>query len=302
MASDSGAILEPEVLRGLTQRSDARGWLQLGSHVGLLSATAFLVWASRGQPWLLLPVALYGVVLCFLFCALHETTHRTAFASAAPNELIAGLCGALLMLPSGYFRFFHFAHHRFTQDPARDPELTVAPPGTLTGYLWRVSGLPYWRDRLTVTLRHALTGKVTEPFVPPEKCALVVREARILWACYLGVIALSLYFRRADALIYWVIPVILGQPLLRMFLLSEHQGCALSEDMLANTRTTYTNAAVRLLSWRMPYHAEHHCFPSVPFHALARLNALIRQRTLVSAPGYFALHRRLLRDFHSAKN
>jgi fatty acid desaturase len=162
MASDSGAILEPDVLRGLTQRSDARGWLQLGSHVGLLSATAFLVWASRGQAWLVLAVALYGVVLCFPFCTLHETTHRTAFASAAPNELIAGLCGALLMLPPGYFRFFHFAHHRFTQDPARDPELTVAPAGTLTSYLWRVSGLPYWRDRLTVAFSRASAGNGTE--------------------------------------------------------------------------------------------------------------------------------------------
>jgi fatty acid desaturase len=302
MASDSGAILEPDALRGLTRRSDARGFLQLGIHVGLLSLAAFLVWASRGQPWLLLALTLDGVVLCFLFCALHETTHRTAFASAAPNALTAGLCGALLMLPSGYFRFFHFAHHRFTQDPTRDPELTVAPPDTVRTYLWRVSGLPYWRDRLTVTLRHALTGQVTEPFVPPEKTALVVREARLVWACYLGVIAVSLYFRRADALIYWVIPVILGQPVLRMFLLSEHLGCALSDDMLANTRTTYTNAAVRLLSWRMPYHAAHHCFPSVPFHALARLNALIKRRTQVSAPGYLALHRRLLQDFHSAKN
>jgi fatty acid desaturase len=115
------------------------------------------------------------------------------------------------------------------------------------------------------------------------------------------VIVASLYFRRADALIYWVLPAILGQPLLRLFLLSEHIDCAFVDDMFANTRTTYTNAAVLLLAWRMPYHAEHHCFPSVPFHALVKLNALVGKRTQVTAPGYFALHRRLLRQLRTVK-
>jgi fatty acid desaturase len=44
----------------------------------------------------------------------------------------------------------------------------------------------------------------------------------------------------------------------------------------------------------MSYHAEHHCFPSVPFHALRELNALIGQSVRVTAPGYLAVHRELL--------
>jgi fatty acid desaturase len=289
--------LERETVRRLSRRSDALGLLQLCAHAGLLTATGLLVWAGRGQPWLAPALVLHGTVLCFLFCALHESIHRTAFASRWLNDGVAWICGALLMLPPDYFRLFHFAHHRFTQDRARDPELAVAGPSTLGGYLWRVSGLPYWYDRLTVTLRHALTGRVTEAFVPAGKSSLVIREARILWVCYLGVIAASLYFRRADALIYWVLPAVLGQPFLRLFLLAEHTGCAFSDEMLANTRTTHSNAAVRLLTWRMPYHAEHHCFPSVPFHALAEVNALIGTRVRVSAPGYLALHRGLLRQY-----
>lgn len=293
--------LDRETVRRLSQRSDAHGFLQLGAHISLLSATAFLVWASRGHLWLAPALVLHGVVLSFLFCALHESIHRTAFASRWPNELVAWICGALLMLPPEYFRGFHFAHHRFTQDPARDPELTQQSPSNVVSYLWRASGLPYWHDRLTVTLRHALTGRVAEPFVPPGKASLIVREARILWACYLCVVAVSLYFQRASALIYWVVPAILGQPFLRLFLMSEHIGCAFSDDMLANTRTTYTNASVRLIAWRMPYHAEHHCFPSVPFHALFKVNALSGKRNQVTAPGYLALHRELLRQLRTAR-
>jgi fatty acid desaturase len=285
------ALLPRDTIRRLSRRSDARGALQLGTHLALLAATGALVWASRGHPWLAAALLLHGIVLVFLFCALHECIHRTAFASRALNDAVAWLCGALLILPPNYFRLFHFAHHRYTQDRARDPELAVSPPATAGAYWWRVSGLPYWRERLQTTLRHALTGRVPEPLVPAAGAAEVVREARILWACYLGVAAVSLYLQRADVLIYWIVPALLGQPFLRLFLLAEHTGCAFDDDMLANTRTTYTNTAVLLLTWRMPYHAEHHCFPSVPFHRLARVNAMLSSERRLIATGYLTLHR-----------
>lgn len=292
--------LDRASVRELSQRSNARGVLQLGVHAGLLAATGLMVAASRGHPWLVPALILHGTVLSFLFCALHESIHGTAFASRGLNDGVAGVCGALLMLPPGYFRCFHFAHHRFTQQPGRDPELAVAAPATLAAWLWRISGLPYWSERLRTTLRHALTGRTTEPFIPAAKSATVVREARVLWLCYLAMAGASLYLRSADALIYWVLPALLGQPFLRLFLLAEHTGCPLVDDMFANTRTTCTNRAVLMLAWRMPYHAEHHCCPSVPFHALPRLHALVGGRVAVTARGYLNLHVGLLRQFRAA--
>ena len=73
--------LDHETARRLSQRSDVRGFLQLAVHVSLLSATGFLVWASRGHVWLAPALVLHGVALSFLFCALHESIHGTAFAS-----------------------------------------------------------------------------------------------------------------------------------------------------------------------------------------------------------------------------
>jgi fatty acid desaturase len=293
--------LDREIVRQLSRRSDARGLPQLIRHGVLLFATGLLVWASRGSLWLAPAIVLHGLVLNFLFCARHETIHRTAFASRWANDSVAWVCGALLLLPPDYFRLFHFGHHRFTQDPARDPELAQPRPSSVGSYLWQASGLPNWYKRLTVTLRHAVTGRVPEPFVPPATRPLVIREARILWACYLMVLAISVLLRRADVLIYWVLPAIAGQPFLRLFRLSEHAGCAFSDDMFANTRTTYTNGATRLLAWQMSYHVEHHAFPSIPFHALAKVNALVRDRIEVTAPGYLALHRDLLRQYRMAK-
>jgi fatty acid desaturase len=288
--------LDRDTLRHLSQRSDARGLLQLAAHGAILAATGCLVWATRGRFSELPALLLYGIALNFSFCALHETIHRTAFASRRLNDAIAWAAGAILILPPEFFRAFHFAHHRHTQDPARDPELALPPPATLGTYLWRITGIPNWTKRLSVTLRHALTGRVREPFIIEAKRAPIVREARTLWMFYAGIALLSLLFRSTAALTYWIVPLVLGQPFLRLYLLSEHTGCALGENMYANTRTTYTNAAVRLLTWQMPYHVEHHAFPAVPFHALARVNGLIRDRIEVGAPGYLAVHAQLIRS------
>lgn len=292
--------IDRETLRRLSHRSDVRGFAQLAVHGLLLGATGVMIWVSRGTLWIAPAVVLHGAILAFLFCPLHEAIHRTAFATRRINDAVAWMCGALLILPPGYFRLFHFAHHRHTQDPALDPELAHARPSSLSAYLWHVSGLPYWYDRCSVTLRMALTGRVSEPFISIDKNASLVREARALLLLYLLAAGVSLYFGRAELLIYWVLPIFCGQPLLRMFLLAEHCACPFNDDMFANTRTTYTWRTLRLLTWQMSFHAEHHAFPSVPFHTLAALNALTRQHLASTSPGYLALHRALLVRFAAA--
>jgi fatty acid desaturase len=288
--------LDRDTLRSLSQRSNARGFLQLGAHVLILAATGLLVWMSLGRGWILLAaMLLYGIALNFSFCALHESIHRTAFAARRMNDAVAWVAGAALLLPPEYFRAFHFAHHRHTQDPARDPELAQPHPATLSSYLWRASGIPNWHKRASVTLRHALTGRVTEAFIAASKRASIVREARILWLGYAAALALSVALRSNAALIYWIVPLLLGQPMLRLYLLSEHVDCARSEDMFANTRTTYTHSMVRLLAWQMPFHVEHHAFPGVPFHNLSKVNELVRARIRVQAAGYLRLHATLVR-------
>ena len=88
------------------------------------------------------------------------------------------------------------------------------------------------------------------------------------------------------ALWLWLIPVLLGQPFLRLYLLAEHGDCPLVANMLENTRTTLTNAVVRFLTWNMPYHVEHHAYPAVPFHQLPALHREIRAHLYVTADGY----------------
>jgi fatty acid desaturase len=242
------------------------------------------------------------VVLIFLFAPLHETIHRTAFESRAPNDVLAWLCGMVMLLPPEFFRTFHFAHHRHTQDPERDPELIPPLPDTLGRYLWRVTGLPYWRERGTTLLRHALTGHVAQPFVSARLRPAVVREARLLLLSYAAIAAASLALESGAALLYWIAPVVLGQPALRLYLLAEHTGCPLVPDMLRNSRSTRSNWLVRRLAWNMPYHAEHHAYPALPFHALPAAHGLLTDRIETQASGYWAAQRDILTQIRRRAN
>ena len=279
----------------LNRRSDGRGAAQLAAHAAALAATAVVVQVARGSGWLVPALVVHALVLVFMFAALHECIHATAFRSRWLNAAVAVLCGTLLCLPPRYFRLFHFAHHRYTQDKQRDPELATPKPETWGGYLYIASGLGYWRERVMTTLSHALGGRADEPFIPPAAGPGVVAEARLLWAVYaLIAAAAALAGAWTMLVVYWLAPVLLGQPALRLFLLAEHTGCPHVADMLHNSRTTLTGAALRRLAWNMPYHAEHHAFPSVPFHALPALHRAIGASVAIVAPGYAGVHRRLL--------
>ena len=287
---------ERSAMRALAARSDRRGLAQLAGHLGALLVSGMLVAQALGSPWLLPAMLLHGVLLTFLFAPLHETIHRTAFRSRWLNDATAWLCGLALALPPASFRAFHLAHHRHTQDPAHDPELAEPKPDLRWTYLRHVSGLPYWWSCIASLARHAC-GRVDEPFVTARLRPAIVREARLYLAVYGLAVAVSISAGSTVLLTFWLIPALLGQPFLRCYLLAEHTGCPLVADMLRNTRTTRSLAVVRRLAWNMPYHAEHHALPFVPFHALPAAHRLLEQRIEVQATGYIAVNRSIVEGF-----
>jgi fatty acid desaturase len=286
--------LDRDLLTQLSRRADGPGLRHLAGHLALLALTGAGIAAARGTLWLWPAMFVHGVVLIFLFMPLHECIHRTAFKTRALNEAVAFVIGVLILLPREYFRAFHFAHHRFTQDPERDPELAAPKPATLGQWLWQVSGRGYWVSLGRGLVEHAF-GRAPESFYKDERQRrVVITEARIVLALYALVAVVSVAFASDVALVYWVVPALLGQPALRLYLMAEHMLCPLVPDMLANTRTTYTNAAVRFLAWNMPFHAEHHAYPAVPFHRLPEVNRVLAPALKTTAPGYLAVQRAIL--------
>ena len=296
----AAAIIGKDELKVLSVRVNVAGLAQLIGHVGLLGVTAALVSLGLGTLWVWPAMLAHGIALIFLFAPLHETIHRTAFHSRTMNDVVAFIIGVLLVLPREYFRAFHFAHHRFTQ-AANDPELAGPKPATVPQYLWHVSGLPYWIAGFRGLFTRAF-GHLPETFYATERVRRsVILEARIVLAIYAATVVLSVLIGSTALLWFWVIPALLGQPFLRFYLLAEHSGCPRSDDMLENSRTTFTNGMMRFLAWNMPFHAEHHAWPSVPFHALPRANALIAARLRTTAPGYAAALRDIWKAMRDGK-
>lgn len=286
------AVLSVDELVRLKQTADAPGLVRLTAHLALLVLTAAAVlWAPNWPVWLLAATA-HGIVLVFLFTLEHEAIHGTAFRSAWINRAAAEAAGFLVVIPPRWFRAFHFAHHRYTQNPERDPELATAKPSGWWSYARFLSGLPYWKAAISTMIGNA-AGRDLGAYVPVAARRRVVVEARAYLAAYAGFAAASIAMGWTWPLELWVLPLLLGQPFLRAYLLAEHAACPLVADMLANTRTTFTGGFVRFLAWNMPYHTAHHVLPVVPFHRLRHLTDLLQERLASTADGYLDAHRQI---------
>ena len=267
----------------LLQRSDRKGLVHLAGHLAALGLTGSLIaLEAPGWPLLLLP---HSILLAFLFCLLHEAVHGTPFRSTWLNSAAARIIGFVVFLPSVWFRHFHLAHHRHTHDPAHDPELARPVPRSKPGLAWHIAGGSYWAREGRMLFVNA-AGRNRDAFVPPSGRRAVAREARWLLVFYAAAAALSYHFDTTALLWLWLLPLMLGQPFLRLYLLAEHTGCPHVPEMLRNTRTTFTNALVRFVAWNMPYHVEHHVHPTVPFHKLPAFHKILRGDLTVTANGY----------------
>ena len=185
--------LNPAMLRELSARSDLRGVLRTISHYGAVAILGTLIWlvaSTWGLAWALPLIPAQAYLVAFLFMPMHETAHKTAFRSRALNLAVGHLSAFMIAHRYEYYCLFHWDHHRYTQDPDKDPELIVGvKPSSDTQLAIAYTGLLQLAGREWLLLRHALTGKVALPWIPENKRDIIVREARLYLAGYALLIA-----------------------------------------------------------------------------------------------------------------
>ncbi|MEM9270972.1 MAG: fatty acid desaturase, partial [Pseudomonadota bacterium] len=168
--------LSADDLAALNETADAPGLWHLAGHLGLM--TGLGLWIAFGGPLWPLVMVIQGVAICFLFTLEHEATHKTPFRTLQLNEWVGRFCGVMILLPFTWFRYFHLAHHRYTNIPGKDPELEAgAKPETWSAYIRFLSGLPYWWGMARQTIGNVL-GRDPGPYIPRNAKASVVTEAR----------------------------------------------------------------------------------------------------------------------------
>ncbi|MCA9638993.1 MAG: fatty acid desaturase, partial [Myxococcales bacterium] len=131
------------------------------------------------------------------------------------------------------------------------------------------------------------------PYIRPERRARVAWESRLVAALIVVVVGVGprVIPGLGHALLAWpFMHVLLG-----VFLMPEHTGLAHDGSQLRRTRTIYTSALVRFWMWNMPYHAEHHAHPAIPFHALPALHRELAPALCNVSRGYLGFHREALR-------
>src|SRR5437868_10796036 len=292
-------LLGGPILAALSQRSDLRGAARLGVHLGCVAITGAAVWLALPVWSLLIPaMALHGVTIVTLFAPMHECVHRTAFASRRANDLVGWIAGVLSFYNATYYRHFHAWHHRYTQDPERDPELIFPKAKNRREYLTELSGLTFWWRRILDYPRLALGLARDLPFVPATARHAIALSISAQLAIYLAAAA-AIGFGYDGVLIYWFIPVVLAQPFLRALLVAEHTGCSQDQNGPGNTRTTAASFPIRLLMWNMPFHAVHPLCLALPFHHLLPLHGQVRDRLRYLAPGYRAANRDIVGSLRS---
>jgi fatty acid desaturase len=124
-ASKGSAVLPREVVSEFIQaRSDVQGFAQLAFHICAGLLCAFAVKNATTWPTFICAELALGFVCAFAFNAFHECIHGSAFKTPFINECLMHVLGFFIFRGARWYYYFHWAHHRFTNDPKYDPELS----------------------------------------------------------------------------------------------------------------------------------------------------------------------------------
>ena len=171
--------------------------------MGALHGLALPSW-----PLLIPAMLLHGLTLVSMFAPMHECTHRTAFASPTANVVVGWLAGLLSFYNSTFYRYFHAWHHRYTQDPARDPELMFPRADTLAAYVREVTTIGFWHRRIVDYTILAL-GRARLPFLPESARRTVAISVSCQFAIYAVLLAVIPAGFTAP-LYFFFLPTLLG--------------------------------------------------------------------------------------------
>jgi fatty acid desaturase len=280
----------------LAQPSGARSLAHiavvLAAWVGLVAlGFALDTWPT----WLLVWAAL-AVATATPIALMHEAVHQNLFRSRIANHLTGVIAAAWLFFHGPAYRAWHLTHHAYTFAPEDSEQLPERFRSRL-GYLGYCLVLgPSFAAILWTGAGATVAGRPPR-WIGADRLKSYVRRWAIVPAVVLGLVALA-GFSWPDVIVKgWLIPAALGSLVVFPFLtMPEHYEGKGREGLLANTRTTRSNRMLRYLYWNNNLHTAHHLVPTVPPHALGRLDGYIAERNTLRDGGFFAFHRRVLRE------
>ncbi len=287
-----------KVMKDLMRRSDGPALRDTILWLGLLVATAGLGIAFWGSWWAVPFFGVYGVLYgSSCDSRWHECGHGTAFKTQWMNDVIYHIASFMVIRNPVAWLWSHARHHTDTIIVGRDPDISLMRPPAIAMKALAFIGLPDTFTSLGILLRHArgVISADEADYIPASEQSKAITAARIHIAIYAATCALALATWSILPLMIILGPRLYGAWHMILCGLMQHGGMA--EDVLdhrLNSRTVYINPISRWLYWNMNYHVEHHMFPMVPYHALPKLHALIKDDLPPANTSFFDAYREML--------
>ncbi len=267
-------------MKALMKRSDGPAIRDTVLWIALLVLSAVGGVLTWGTWWTVPFWVVYGVIYgSSCDSRWHECGHGTAFKTSWMNDAVYAVASFMVMRNPVSWRWSHARHHTDTIIVGRDPEITVMRPPHIARKALAFIGIPDVFQHFAILFRNAMGqfGPDERDYIPEAELPKAIRWAQLFVVVHFAAIAVALLTWSLIPLMLIGGPRIYGTWHMVMTGLLQHGG--LAEDVLdhrLNSRTVLMNPVSRWIYWNMNYHVEHHMFPMVPYHALPRLHALIK--------------------------
>ena len=292
--------MDPDKFRKFSKKSDFKGFIQAGGHLGLFCITGLSVYLSwLISDWILFSVAIFmhGTVSSFFKgTAVHELGHGTVFETKWLNKFFLYLFSLISWWNPFDYAASHTYHHRYTLHPEGDREvlLPIHPSvgGTFLLQMFtfnlitqpgRTFGKGGLLSAVWLTILAAV-GKIGSCEIPanewlqaihndqPEQKSASVRWSQIQLSFHIFILVLAILSG------LWVLPFIITIPSYTSnwlsYFLGLTQHCGLRQntiDFRKNTRSIRLPKFMEYLYWHMNWHTEHHMYAGVPCYNLRHL-------------------------------
>lgn len=276
-----GDGLDRHVRADLTKQelAIARKYYEIGQTIRwkYVAATiaGFAVWLS------LFPLTILGImpllpafVISYLIAtagyitaheAMHSNIGRKGTKAWFWNELTGQLSMIPLMFPFSIARITHLQHHKYPNDPVRDPDYPDSAPN-LPAALWKG-----WLNRQPgkTAQAHHIKKVLLEEIGTPEAKAALKQTAIVQLLGTLFFIGMALAGYAMEIAMVWWLPRWFALIHTHVFFSWEthfpHQG----RDRYDNTRIFKSSVGTFLSMW-IEYHLVHHLYPNIPMHLTKR--------------------------------
>lgn len=207
--------------------------------------------------WLACMASTISIILCYL--PDHEAQHSIIARKGEPlrwlNELVGYVCTIPLVLPYKIAWIIHQAHHNYTNDPERDPDILMKADSWMGAAWASIKGRQPGNKR---------AYSFTDVESDSRDLGRAVQEAVILTVFYYGSLcALAWSGYALEAFFIWWLPRNIALTYIQMFLSWAPHHPMAETGRYRNTRAwKYWMGNLGALG--MEYHIIHHFHPTIP--------------------------------------